>query len=62
MAKKITVLPQRPRCKNGEYEHHWILDSPNGPYSSGKCKKCKKTYDYFPNQSITTAWSMTGSA
>ena len=23
-----------------ECQHHWIIDTPNGPTSQGKCKKC----------------------
>ncbi len=62
MAKKKKVdLPPQPKCtENGS--HHWVIDTPNGPFSKGKCKVCNRTYDHFPNQSLTTAWSISGSA
>ena len=62
MTNKITELPPRPRCQDGEYTHHWVLDPPNGPFSSGKCKICNNTYEHFPNHCVNTKWSMTGSA
>ena len=61
MAKKPNVSPPQPKCTdNGS--HHWVLDSPNGKYASGKCKKCKKTYEHFSNLSLSTNWAASGSA
>ena len=29
--------------------HHWILESPNGKYAKGFCKKCKTKREDFLN-------------
>ncbi len=26
--------------------HHWIIETPHGPISKGRCKKCKTTRDF----------------
>ena len=38
--------------------HHWLIESPNGPYSLAKCKKCGK-YDAMFNSLLEGAWSQT---
>lgn len=36
--------------------HHWIIESPNGPYSLAKCKKCGE-YDAMLNALPENGWS-----
>jgi hypothetical protein len=36
--------------------HHWLIESPNGPYSLAKCKKCGK-YDAMFNSLTETVWA-----
>ncbi len=37
------------------HEHHWLLDAPNGPVRTGKCKLCGKRRN-FPNSSEDSIW------
>ena len=37
MAVKDTQVP----CLEGQ-QHHWIIDTANGPNSKGTCQRCKK--------------------
>jgi len=41
--------------------HHWLIESPNGPYSLAKCKKCGK-YDAMFNSLLEGVWSQTAPA
>tara|TARA_Y100001970_G_scaffold248455_1_gene318038 strand:+ start:1842 stop:2087 length:246 start_codon:yes stop_codon:yes gene_type:complete len=34
---------------------HWVIDPPNGPVSSGKCKKCGKSKE-FKNSVEFSSW------
>ena len=36
--------------------HHWLIDPPNGEFSTGKCKMCKETKQ-FRNSSIYNGWN-----
>ena len=36
--------------------HHWIIETPNGPFSLAKCKKCGE-YDALQNFTVGNAWS-----
>ena len=38
-----------------ECQHHWIIDTPNGPTSSGKCKKCGVSTE-FRNSVQSSGW------
>lgn len=35
--------------------HHWVIDSPNGPTSTGVCKLCGATQD-FVNSLGSVGW------
>jgi len=37
MAEFRNVAVQDP---TGECQHHWVIDTPNGSYSGGRCKRC----------------------
>ena len=39
----------------GACNHHWIIDPPNGPTSSGNCKMCGRKRK-FPNSSEDSIW------
>ena len=42
------------REPNGRCSHYWIIDSPNGPTSVGRCKYCgavKEFTNYLPYSS-----------
>ena len=36
--------------------HHWIIESPRGPWSLATCRKCKKI-DAFKNSIHETSWT-----
>ncbi|MSQ15283.1 MAG: hypothetical protein EXR50_05415 [Dehalococcoidia bacterium] len=38
-----------------ECQHHWVLEAPAGPLSSGFCKKCGKVRK-FPNSAESVSW------
>lgn len=39
--------------------HHWVIESPNGPTSSGTCKNCGDIRD-FRNSSESLSWTTDG--
>ena len=56
-----TSLPQStiPQPAAVECNHHWLIDSPNGPMSSGKCKWCGEGRD-FKNSVQVNSWESDG--
>ena len=38
-----------------ECQHHWVIDSPNGPTSVGVCKHCGKNGE-FRNSIQSSGW------
>jgi len=44
-----------------ECVHHWVLDQPNGPTSSGRCKHCG-TKEEFRNSMQGSGWDRSGQA
>ena len=41
--------------KKAEHHHHWLVESPNGPKSKGRCAVCKEE-KYFSNSIEVTSW------
>lgn len=41
---------QAPQC-----QHHWVIESPHGATSLGKCKKCSEVRE-FRNSASDTLW------
>ena len=41
--------------KSNECQHHWVIDSPNGPVSVGVCKNCGK-HGEFRNSIQSSGW------
>ena len=39
------MLP--PETKEKECVHYWIIDFPDGPVSTGKCKRCGLEKDFY---------------
>lgn len=33
--------------QNGDCRHHWVIDSPAGPTSEGRCKRCGMRRAFF---------------
>ncbi len=46
--------PQTPEC-----EHHWVIESPNGPTSAGVCKTCGQRSE-FKNSVQGSGWDRSG--
>ncbi len=45
-----------PSAENlGECNHHWLIDPPSGPISTGHCKLCGVERN-FPNSSEDSIW------
>ncbi|MCY3920754.1 MAG: hypothetical protein OXG38_13275 [Chloroflexi bacterium] len=44
-----------PAAASGTCHHHWLIDSPNGPISTGHCKLCGCERQ-FPNSSEDSIW------
>jgi hypothetical protein len=40
--------------------HHWVIESPDGPTSSGICRDCGEMRD-FKNSIQVTSWASVGS-
>lgn len=49
-----------PEDVRSECKHHWMIDSPNGPTSSGVCKLCGERGE-FKNSIPITGWDRQGS-
>ena len=43
-------------CQN----HHWVIESPNGPTSVGQCRTCGEVRE-FKNSIQITSWESEGS-
>ena len=43
-----------------ECNHHWIIESPNGPTSIGECRICGEVRE-FKNSIQITSWESEGS-
>ena len=39
--------------------HHWVIDSPNGPTSTGTCRDCGEIRE-FKNSIQITSWESEG--
>ena len=39
--------------------HHWVIDSPNGPTSTGRCRVCGEIRE-FKNSIQITSWESEG--
>lgn len=39
----------------GKHQHHWVIESPSGPTSVGRCEACGRTRR-FPNSSEDSIW------
>ncbi len=56
-AKTASPPPAKQGCgpESGECNHHWLIDPPSGPVSTGHCKLCgcERT---FPNSSEDSIW------
>jgi len=51
---EILMAASRAGAKRGKCSHYWIIDSPNGPTSVGRCKYCgavKEFDNYLPYSS-----------
>ena len=45
MDLSIDAVAERPATATG-CRHHWIIETPNGPFSRGFCKLCGETRDF----------------
>jgi hypothetical protein len=47
-------------CQGTDHGHHWLIESPNGPFSKGRCKICGVERE-FKNSIQITSWESDGS-
>ena len=47
---------RHPKKTTEDCVHHWIIDSPNGPVSEGRCEKCGARRHFF-NALEGAAWN-----
>ena len=48
--KDAIIEQEAPTCK-----HHWVIESPHGATSVGRCKVCKEIRE-FRNSAVDTLW------
>ena len=48
------------QLEESDCNHHWIIESPNGPTSIGKCRACGEVRE-FKNSIQITSWESEGS-
>jgi len=49
-APEAVAEPEVPTCR-----HHWVIDSPHGATSNGRCKVCNEVRE-FRNSAVDTLW------
>ena len=54
--KRETRHTEAQAMHSSECNHHWVIDPPNGPTSSGHCKLCGQARK-FPNSSEDSIWN-----
>lgn len=45
MERSINAVAERPEATE-TCRHHWIIETPNGPFSRGVCKLCGEERDF----------------
>ena len=55
MDTELTTVGEHLDIDTYECQHHWVLEAPSGPLSSGYCKKCGKVRK-FPNSAESVSW------
>ena len=53
MTQKLVAAPPKSRLRS-QCSHHWVIESPDGPTSVGRCKYCgavKEFSNYLPYSS-----------
>jgi hypothetical protein len=50
IVEEKSVEQEAPQCK-----HHWVIESPHGATSLGRCKLCHEVRE-FRNSSVDTLW------
>jgi hypothetical protein len=57
MATKTASQPRTKRAARSRAvcSHHWVIDPPSGPISTGHCKMCGRQRK-FPNSSEDSIW------
>jgi len=51
------TLPRAPKPNREGCVHHWLLGTPTGPVTQGRCKKCGEEREY-PSWEPAEAWSL----
>jgi len=46
----VSEQPEEPVCR-----HHWVIESPQGATSAGRCKICNEVRE-FRNSAVDTLW------
>ena len=54
-AARGQAQPTARRTERRGCHHHWVIDPPNGPTSTGHCKLCGR-HRRFPNSSEDSIW------
>ena len=49
------TLPRAPKPPHEGCVHHWLLGTPTGPVTQGRCKKCGEEREY-PSWEPTEPW------
>jgi hypothetical protein len=49
---------RRFNCADGGFAHHWKLDDPDGPTTSGVCTRCGRTPKPYSNSTDGGGWNM----
>ena len=55
MGKTTVIEQERPETPEITCQHHWIIDSPRGAISKGRCKRCREERD-FRNSATDYLW------
>ena len=55
----INVTEERSELQEATCQHHWLIATPEGAMSTGRCKRCGETRD-FPNSAGESFWEREG--
>lgn len=55
VVSRIESEEETPRAEPAQCRHYWLIESPQGPTSLGRCKHCGAERE-FPNSSSDFIW------
>ena len=52
-----SALAQREDLRQDGCQHHWVIELPSGPMSTGRCRKCGNQQEFSSYIEVPDAWA-----